>query len=94
MSVDNLKRVFDSALPSDRETGLAAYAKYNRIMQELARQCQTTTERAAAVFAALSPNNDYHGNLRDAHKLLTAHRDGCSLDDFSVSTYGMNKLKA
>jgi len=35
-----------------------------------------------------------HGNLRDAHKLLAAHRKGTPYAEFTVSTYGQNKLKA
>lgn len=49
---------------------------------------------AAAVFSALSPNNDYHGNLGDVHTLLAAATSGTSLDSFSVHTYGHNKRKA
>lgn len=82
------------ATPHDFEIGLDAYPKYNRILSKMAEQCQTTTEIAAAVFAALSPNNDYHGNLRDANTLIRAAKAGKTLDDFTVSTYGNNKRKA
>lgn len=94
VSVDKLRTVLDQALPSDVAAGLDSYRKYNRIMVKLGAHCGTTTKIAAAVFAALSPNNDYHGNLRDAHKLLAAHRKGTPYAEFTVSTYGQNKLKA
>ena len=94
VSVDNLKRVVEQATLHDIAVGLDSYHKYNRIMVKLGEHCQTTTRIAAAVFAALSPNNDYFGNLRDAHTLLSAARDGRQLEDFSVSTYGQNKRKA
>lgn len=78
----------------DFTVGLNAYPKYNQIMHRLAEHCHTTPKIAAAVFAALSPNNDYHGNLRDAHTLLLAAHRGRALEAFSVSTYGQNKRKA
>lgn len=84
----------DIATGNDITLGVEAFPKYNRIMSKLADHCGTTTRTAAAVFSALSPNNDYHGNLRDAHTLLKAHKQGKSIDQFSVSTYGHNKRKA
>lgn len=63
-------------------------------MHRLAEHCGTTPRISSAVFAALSPNNDYHGNLRDAFKLLSAKRVGHDLSAFTVSTYGQNKAKA
>jgi hypothetical protein len=94
VSIANLKLVLEQALPSDIAAGLDSYAKYNRIMCRLAGHCATTTGTASGVFAALSPNNDYHGNLRDAHTLLQAARKNMALSEFSVSTYGQNKRKA
>lgn len=94
MSVDNLQKVFNQASRHDTTAGLDAFLNYNRIMNKLADKCKTTPETAAAVFSALSPNNDYFGNLRDAHTLLKAAREGKTLNDFVVSTYGQNKRKA
>jgi len=48
----------------------------------------------AGVFAALSPNNDYLGNLRDCRKLLKGVQAGLPLEVIKVSTYGNNKRKA
>ena len=50
------------------------------------------TNHAAAVFAALSPNNGYLGNLRDTDRLLQAVAAGGSWP--KVSTYGTNRSKA
>ena len=82
------------ATAHDYTIGLDAFPKYNRIMARLAEYCHTSPKIAAAVFSALSPNNDYHGNLRDANTLLTAAHRGQTLADFTVSTYGQNKRKA
>ncbi len=94
MSIANLDRVLDAAHPADVVAGKAAYATYNHITQQMAKQTGATATVAAAVFAALSPNNDYHGNLRDATKLLTMAKAGATIDSFKVSTYGNNKRKA
>lgn len=94
VSVDNLKRTLALATPADHAAGLQSFLKYNRLVTALAAKTGYTPRVAAAVFAALSPNNDYHGNLRDAHTLMTAAREGKPIDSFSVSTYGNNKRKA
>ena len=84
----------EQATDFDIIAGRAAYPKYNRIMCRIADKCQTTPKIASAVFAALSPNNDYHGNLRDAFNLLQARAQGREIHEFKVSTYGQNKRKA
>src|SRR3546814_13797099 len=53
-----------------------------------------TTLFRSAGFAALSPNNDYHGNLRDTDRVLSAARAGQSINDFKVSTYGNKDRKS
>ena len=94
MSVDNLKRILDRALAADLPAAMDAYAKYHRMLAALAAKHGFSPRTGAAVFAALSPNNDYHGNLRDAHNLMAAASAGRAIDDFGVSTYGPNKRKA
>jgi len=94
VSIENLKRTFDLANEFDISVGRGAYRKYNRIMCKLAEKCGTTPRIASAVFAALSPNNDYHGNLRDTHTVLMASKQNLFSDEFKVSTYGNNKRKA
>ena len=90
----NLQRVFDRATDHDIEVAKESYPKYQRITAEVARKYGFKARVGAAVFAALSPNNDYWGNLRDLDKLLAAAAAGKDLDDFTVSTYGNNKRKA
>jgi hypothetical protein len=76
VSVDNLKRVLDQATPADQKAAMDSFFKYNRLMAAVAAKHGYTTRIGAAVFSALSPNNDYHGNLRDVHKMLEAARAG------------------
>lgn len=94
MSVENLRRVLDQLTDIDRNTSMLAYFKYHRITGAVARKHGFAEKIGAAVFAALSPNNDYYGNLRDMNRVLSAVASGQSIDSFKVSTYGNNKRKA
>lgn len=87
-------KVFEQATERDIAAAKASYPKYNRLCRAIARKYGYGLHVGAGVFAALSPNNDYWGNLRDTDKLLAAHAAGKKLDDFTVSTYGNNKRKA
>lgn len=92
--MENLKIVFDRADRADIKIAEEAWFKMNRLCSEMACKYGFEKRIGAAVFAALSPNNDYHGNLRDADRLLEAAKNKCGIDDFKVSTYGNNKRKA
>ena len=94
MSVDNLNRIFNSASEHDLKIGLTAYAKYNEIMVRLAAEFNVSSMTTSAIFSALSPNNSYHGNLRDAHMMLSAWKNSQDISEFKVHTYGNNKRKA
>ena len=74
--MSNLEFVLNQADESDRKAALVAYAKYNTLVGTIAAKHGFTVRVGAAVFAALSPNNDYHGNLRDTDRLLEAARLG------------------
>jgi hypothetical protein len=91
---DNLRRVLWQATREDIATGMESWRTYERLTREIACKHRFASHIGAAVFSALSPNNDYHGNLRDTDTLLGAVRLGKSMDDFGVSTYGNNKRKA
>jgi hypothetical protein len=92
--MQNLKFVFEKADKADIKIAEEAWFKMNRLCGQIAEKHGFTLRTGAAVFAALSPNNDYHGNLRDADRLLEAAKAGIGINDFKVSTYGNNKRKA
>jgi hypothetical protein len=94
MSVEHLRQVAAQATPYERHVALNSYFKYRQMVTDIAQKHGFSPRTGAAVFAALSPNNDYHGNLRDCHNLLQAAAQGCSMKSFGVSTYGPNKRKA
>lgn len=92
--MQNLIMVFDAADKADIKIAEEAWFKMNRLTKQIATKHGFAPRIGAAVFAALSPNNDYHGNLRDTDRLLQAAREQVGIDDFKVSTYGNNKRKA
>ena len=94
MEYENLEAVWVKASPADIEAAKASYRRYQTITTAIAEKYGFGSRVGAGVFAALSPNNDYHGNLRDTNSLLAAAGTGKGIDDFSVSTYGPNKRKA
>ena len=85
---ENLGRMFDQADRIDLEEGALAYLKYNQLLQKIADHYGSSLERTAAAFAALSPNNDYFGNLRSLISVLDGYRKGIAPNRITVSTYG------
>lgn len=94
MSAEHLYRTYEQSFPSERAEAMVSYERYRMICETIATRHGYTTEIACGVFAALSPNNEYHGNIRDLETLLVNERQGSSLADFRVATYGNNKRKA
>ncbi len=89
-----MREVFERATPGILQYALPSYQKFHDLCWGIAEHWGYAGVVGAAVFAALSPNNDYFGNLRDANKLIESHRNGKTIDQFTVSTYGQNKRKA
>lgn len=94
MAVNHLQCVFDQATTFERNEGLVAYEKYKELTSRIANDTGFDSDTGHAVFAALSPNNDYHGNLRDCRRLLSGVATGLKHDQVRCSTYNQNKLKA
>lgn len=94
MCRSNLHTVWSQITEWDRNVAINSYLKYHDMAYLAAGQFGYQGYIGAAVFAALSPNNDYHGNLRDMKNLLAAARAGLKINQFTVSTYGNNKRKA
>lgn len=92
--MEHLLRVFNKANVEDRKIAEDAWFKMRRLTAQIASKHGFSHRIGAAVFAALSPNSSYHGNLRDTDRVLAAAAAGLGLDDFKVSTYGNNKRKA
>lgn len=94
MSAANIKRVLAKADAVDWREGLEAYTNYHYMMRALADYYAYPLSTVAAVFAALSPNNDYMKNLRSAVTLLKGHREGAPVERLTVTSYRACKLRA
>lgn len=90
----NLKSLWLKADDMDFSDGYHAYERYNRLMKTIATHYSVPTERVVAAFVALSPNSDYHGNLRSLVSMLEAGRQGLSYESAIVSTYNACRARA
>lgn len=96
MSIQNLKWFYGQADAVDRREGLIAYPRYHELMAEIARHfasavpAESPAQRHARViqaFVAMSPNNDYLGNLRSLVSILTGLQKGVHVKEITVSGY-------
>lgn len=76
----NLSTLLDRAQPQDWDAGTVAYAKYRQVMQRFSEFYDVGLVPTTEAFVALSPNNDYHGNLRSLTSVLFAYTTGCPKD--------------
>jgi hypothetical protein len=86
--------VFFSASPAEIQEGEEWYARANRLARELGERYNIPMHVAAGVIAALSPNNRWERNTRDAEALIRVYEMGGNVDACKVSTFGKNKAKA
>lgn len=87
MSGRNLRHMYGLADEDDLREGKLAYERYNAVMREFADVYDAPLDRTLAAFCALSPNNDYYGNLRSLASVLHGVRHGVPCDRITVSTY-------
>lgn len=88
MTYDNLKRIYEQADATDRREGKLAYERYHYLLWDIAVKYDFPFERVVAAFAALSPNNDYWGNLRSLVSVLHGINEGIPCEAITISTYG------
>jgi hypothetical protein len=92
--VSNVLTVFGLADGIDIQEGMAAYERYHKTMRRIAYDWGYDMEQIVGAFCALSPNNDWIGNLRSLVTVLKAHRLGISPDRVVTSTYNACKSRA
>lgn len=83
----NILRVMNRADCVDIDEGRLSYFRYNEVLKNLASYFGVEFPSAVAVFAALSPNSDYQGNLRSTATVIKGWRDGVPVDRIRVVTY-------
>jgi hypothetical protein len=88
--------VFFAANDYETISGAEWYQVANLSAQLLASRYNVKLNTAAAVIAALSPNNNWERNLIDADNIIRAYTLGGYSDAAAIktSTYGQNKKKA
>lgn len=87
MSIANLTNVFEQADAIDVSEGMIAYNRYRNTMFRFAEYYNFPLENVVAAFVALSPNNDYKGNLKSMVTLLHGIRCGWHKEEVTVTTY-------
>lgn len=87
MSRARLEAMLALADTIDLAEGKTAYVKYNEVMRLLAEKYHYPIDRVVAVFAALSPSNDYMGNLKSTINVLKGLRSGKPIEEIIVTTY-------
>jgi hypothetical protein len=88
--------VFFSASDLETISGAQWYETAQNAAATIAARYSVSADIAAGVIAALSPNNRWERNLRDADNLIGAHTLGGYSDalEIKTSTYNRNKIKA
>ena len=88
--------VFFAASDLEKINGAQWYNVAQNASDAIAKRYGINLHTVAGVVAALSPNNRWERNLRDADNLISAYTLGGLDDALSVktSTYGKNKSKA
>lgn len=82
-----IEKAWARASDQDRAFGAAAYQSYHDTLRVFAKTFGTGFIPTVEAFVAMSPNNDYHGNLRSLSSVLYAHHEGLPLDKITISTY-------
>lgn len=92
--VANIISIWKLSTPQEKRDGIVWYLDAHKECQQMSEDFGITTFLAAGVVSALSPNNKWETNIRNARDLIDHCIRGEDMDSFKVSTYTQNKLKA
>ena len=92
--VRNILKVYRQATQEDTINGVEWYARAERMAKAIAQDAGLPLPTVIGVMAALSPNNRWERNCRDAATMCQAWQNGDSMDSFKVSCYNTMKAKA
>lgn len=90
----NFYKYYKKSDQTDRIEGTLAYAKYHVLLNKIANTYCYEFKPVVAAFCALSPNNDYYGNLRSLVSVLDGLNRSTPHKDIIVSTYNHCKYRA
>jgi len=94
MSVENILKMYKLATPEEKRDGVIWYAEAFAQCNRIAIDLEVPVHIVTGVVAALSPNNKWDRNVKNADDLIRAFLDGDHIDDVKVSTYSAMKRKA
>lgn len=92
--VRNILKLYRQATEADTINGVEWYARAEREAKSIAEACALPLPTVIGVMAALSPNNRWERNCKDAATMCKAWQNGDSMDSFKVSCYNTMKAKA
>jgi len=92
--VRNILKLYRQASQDDTLNGIEWYARAERMAVWIADKHKLPVNTVIGVMAALSPNNRWERNCKDADTMCGAWQNGDSLDAFKVSCYNTMKQKA
>lgn len=94
----HLQEAWGQVNDHDLAFGREAYRVYHRAMRRWADHYGLGFVQTVEAFAALSPNNDYKGNLRSLSSVMAAVARGDRIEEgrtaFTISTYRACGLRA
>ena len=94
IAVKNIIAIRRKAKPEDVAHGIAWYAEAYEECRIIADRFKLPIHIVVGVVAALSPNNRWELNIRNANDLICVFTTGGAMDDVSVCTYSAMKRKA
>ena len=92
--VRNILKTYRIATVSDVSDGVEWYDRAKRMAAWIAKETSIPETTVIGVMAALSPNNRWERNCKDALTMCQAWISGDTTDDFKVSCYNTMKQKA
>lgn len=95
-NIDNIIGTYLLATECEKVHGGQWYPLAKEVAISIAYRYGVSVECAAAVIAALSPNNKWERNCKDAENIIAAYVAGGikQASEVKVCTYGANKAKA
>ena len=92
--VANIISIWKLSTAQEKRDGIVWYIDAHKECEHMAETFRLPVYQCAGVVSALSPNNKWEINIRNARDLIEHFINGEGMDSFKVSTYTQNKLKA
>ena len=94
MSVKNILKVYAQATPAEIESGVVWYQDAQDTCVHMSDKHEIPLRVVVGVLAALSPNNKWVRNVKDADDLITAFLNGDGVESVAPCTYKKMRDKA